>query len=269
MGRLFIQSTRLRPSINFNQIFIYSRRELLFSAFELSVTVSLAGDPRNTTYPFVTLNNAFKIQEEVLGFMLYITKVPYNNYWRSTTSVKLDANTTKYEFKSFKGNADYRITVVVIYNEKMKIGGYTHDFNSQETSKYVKNVFSPNENFRFITKKKFDQISVSSRKPQSFQCYSYNKTRILFAWLPPRGFAPDQNYTLHVLDEKGIEASYSVNGLQKWVLGFQGTWYHARVQAHYEKHDHEANYTTDYITCSTNISGKFIVLVFYVKIIYR
>ena len=201
--------------------------------------------------------------------MLYITKVPYDNYWLSTTSVKLDANTTKYELKGFKGNANYRITVAVIHEEKIQIPGYTHDFLSEETSKYVKNVFSPNENFQFITKKELDQISVSSRKPQSFQCYSYNKTSILFAWLPPRGFAPDQNYTLHVLDEKGREATYSVSGLQKWVSGSQGTWYHARVQAHYQKHDHEANYTTDYITCSTNLSGKSSVLVFYIKIIHR
>ena len=240
----------------------------MFSAFELDVTVSLAGDPLNTTYPTLTWNNALKIKEEVYGFILYITKVPYKSYWNSTTSVNLGANAVKYEFKEFQGNFNYRITLAVIHEEKIQVDGYPHPFHFKETSKYVKNFFSPSEDFQFVTKKRLDQHAVLSRNPQSFQCHSYNKTSILFAWLPPRGFAPDQNYTLHVLDEKRIEVVYSIRGLHKWVSDLPSTWYHARVQAHYEKHDHEANYTTDYITCSTTLSGNCCVHVFCIKIIY-
>ena len=240
----------------------------MFSAFELDATVSLAGDPLNTTYPTLTFNNALKIKEEVFGFILYITKVPYNSYWNSTTSVKLGANTAKYEFKEFQGNANYRITLAVIHEEILD-DDYPHPLRFKETSKYVKNFFSPSEDFKFVTKKRLDQHSVFSRNPQSFQCHSYNKTSILFAWLPPCGFVPDQNYTLHVLDEKRKEVVYSIRDLHKWVLDLQGTWYHARLQAHYEKHDHEANYTTDYITCSTTLSGNLCVLVFCIKIIYK
>ena len=231
--------------------------------------MSLAEDPINTTYPVVTLNNALKIRERVHGFMLYITRIPYKSYWYSTTSVKLGANTGKYEFKEFVGNANYRITVAVIHEGALYVEGYSHKFPVKETSKYVKNLFSPSENFHFITKKRLDQFSVSNRSPRSFECFSCNKTSILFTWLPPRSFVPDQNYTLHVFHEEGREVIYSVSGQQKWVSGVQGTWYHARVQAHYKKHDQEANYTTDYITCSTSLSGKFSVFVFYKKIIFR
>ena len=136
----------------------------MFSAFELDATVSLAGDPLNTTYPTLTFNNALKIKEEVFGFILYITKVPYKSYWNSTTSVKLGANTAKYEFKEFQGNANYRITLAVIHEEILD-DGYPHPLRFKETSKYVKNFFSPSEDFKFVTKKRLDQHSVFSRNP--------------------------------------------------------------------------------------------------------
>ena len=232
-------------------LFVLNCTRFHLDDFDIDAKASWVNEDNETSSIKVEWKVLGKHTYDVTGFMIYLTTIPYKNYWNSTVSVRVDENTDKYVFGHFRTKNFYRISICPIYLWKSDAD------KSEKLDRMIKHL-AVSKNINPI---EHEDSSEVIQAPKYFYCFPLRKRKIFVLWAPLN----NTNYTVTLHNEQEEGAMKFVLSVKRIKFALDQLWWHIKVQGGDIAHkDNKTYLSTAYKLCYSKIDGKVGLIFFFI-----